>query len=269
MSALLATFLVIGSLGTTALAADNKLTITGSSTMAPLVSEMAKAFEKKNKGTRLDVQTGGSSRGIADPRAGLADVGMVSRALKADEKDLTAYTVAMDGVAVIVHKTNTVSQLTNEQIIGIYTGQIKNWKAVGGKDASITVVNKAEGRSTLELFLSYFMLKNTDIKAQVVIGDNEQGVKTVAGNPNAIGYVSVGTAVYDSNIGVPIKILPLASIQASIENVKNRTFPLSRPLNLVIRGQPSTLQKKFIDYALSNEVTELIKKEYFVPSTQR
>ncbi len=254
--------------GPNAFAADSKLTLTGSSTVAPLATEIGKLFEKKNAGTRVDVQSGGSSRGVADARAGLADIGMISRALKPDEKDLTGFPIALDGIAIILNKVNAVATLSNDQIIEIYKGQIKNWKEVGGKDAPITVVNKAEGRSTLELFLSYFKITNTEIKASVVIGDNEQGVKTVAGNTNAIGYVSVGTAEFNAKDGVAIKVLPLQGIEATIATVKAGTFPLSRPLLLVIKGEPTALQKKFLDFAQSSEVTELIKREYFVPITK-
>lgn len=251
-----------------ALAADEKLTVTGSSTIAPLALEMAKAYEKKNPGVRIDVQSGGSSRGISDARKGLAEIGMVSRALTEEEKDLKGFPVAMDGVTLILNKKNKVSTLTNEQIIAIYTGKITNWKEVGGKDAAITVVNKAEGRSTLEVFLNYFKIKNSDIKASVVVAENEQGIKTVAGNPNAIGYVSIGTAEYDSKNGVAIKLLPMLGIAANTENVKNGQFPMSRILNFVTKTEPTGLQKKFIEFALSKEATDLIKKDYFVPITK-
>jgi len=110
------------------------------------------------------VQTGGSSRGVSDARAGLADIGMASRALKNDEKDLLQFTIALDGISVILNKANPVESLNKQQIIDIYTGKIVNWETVGGNDAPITVINKAEGRSTLELFLHYFGLKNTEVK---------------------------------------------------------------------------------------------------------
>ena len=129
----------------------------------------------------------------------------------------------------------------------------------------ITVVNKAQGRSTLELFLQHFQLANRDIHPHVVIGDNEQGIKTVAGNPNAIGYVSIGTAHYDAEQGVPIRLLPLNRIPASLERVRNRTFPLSRPLTLVTKSPPAGLIKNFIEFSQSVEVHDLILKHYFVP----
>jgi phosphate transport system substrate-binding protein len=214
---------------------------------------------------RVDVQTGGSSRGINDARSGLAQIGMVSRSLKRDEGDLMAFAIANDGICVILHKSNPVNALSNDQIKAIFTGQIRNWKEVGGKDATITVANKAEGRSTLELFLSFFSLKNSEIKAQVIVGDNLQDIKTVSGNPNSIGYVSIGSAEFEEEEGTPLKLLPIDGIAATVENVREGRFPLSRPLNLVTRETPQGLIKQFIDFAQSKEVHDLVKDQYFVP----
>jgi phosphate transport system substrate-binding protein len=246
-----------------------KVVLTGSSTVAPLASEIGKRFESQRSGVRVDVQTGGSGRGITDSRQGLADIGLVSRSLKDDEKDLIAFPVARDGVCVILHKSNPIASLTDAQVVAIYTGEATNWKGLGGQDAPITVVNKAEGRSTLELFCTYYKLKNADIKAHVVIGDNAQGIKTVAGNPNSIGYVSIGTAEVESGQGTAIKLLPVGGIAATIGNVANGTFPLSRPLNLVVRKPPEGLVKSYIDFAQSDKVHDLIREQYFVPIVPR
>ncbi len=245
-------------------AAENRLLLTGSSTVAPLALEIGKRFEKLNPSVRVDVQTGGSTRGINDVRAKLADIGLVSRALKPDETDLMAHTIGLDGIGIILHQDNPVTTMSVEQIKAIYTGYITNWQEVGGKDARITVVNKAEGRSTLELFLHYLELKNSDIKPHVIIGDNQQGIKTVAGNPGAIGYVSIGTAEFESTQGTSIKLLPMESIAATVENVRNHSFPLSRPLNLITLGKPSSLAQRFIDFAQSERVDDLIQAQYFV-----
>jgi phosphate transport system substrate-binding protein len=244
---------------------QGKLVLTGSSTVAPLAAEIGKRFESEHPDVRVDVQTGGSSRGIADARTGVANIGMASRSLKEEEKDLQAFSIARDGIGIILHKENSLKSLSNQQVIDIYTGKLNNWQQVSGKNAPITVVNKAEGRSTLELFLGYFKLKNSDIKASVVIGDNQQGIKTVAGNPNAIGYVSIGTVEFSINNGVPIKLLPLNGIAATTENVQNETFPLSRPLNLVTKTQPQGLDQAFIEFAQSPQVNDIVKKQDFVP----
>lgn len=244
---------------------QGRLVLTGSSTVAPLAGEIAKRFEKLHPDVRIDVQTGGSSRGIADAKRGTADIGMASRALKPEETDLTAHTIAMDGVGMILHRDNPVRSLTDEQVIAIYTGRVSNWSEVGGSDAPITVVNKADGRATLEVFLKHFGLASPDIKASVIIGDNQQGIRTVAGDVNAIGYVSVGTADYEIGRGVPIRLLPMDGVEATTANVRNGSFPMSRPLNLVTHGPVSPLAQAFIDFARSSAVNDLVKAQYFVP----
>ncbi len=243
---------------------ESRLILTGSSTMAPLASEIAKRYEKQHPGVRIDVQTGGSSRGINDARMGLADIGMVSRALNNSEQDLSHFLIAMDGIGIIVHKSNSVTGLSDQQIIAIFTGKISNWQAIGGPDLPITVVNKAEGRSTLELFLHHFALNNSQIKAQVVIGDNQQGIKTVSGNPGAIGYVSIGAAEYEEQRGTPIKLLSMAGQPATATAVASGRWPLSRQLNLVVKGQPTGLARELIRFAQSAAVRDLIEAQFFV-----
>ena len=248
---------------------EQTLVLTGSSTVAPLAQQLAQRFEQTHPGVKVDVQAGGSSRGIADARSGLAQIGMVSRALKADEADLTAYTVARDGIAMIVHRDNPLTDISVDQVRAIYTGAVRDWSNVGAPAHAITVVNKAEGRSTLELFLHHFGLKASEVKPDIVIGDNQQGIKTVAGNAHAIGYVSIGTAEYEASHGTPIKLLMLGGKVPSSAAVRDGTFPLSRALNLVTRGEPTPLARQFLDFALSGAAHELIVHEHFVPVTPR
>ena len=256
-------FIVLGLVSADTL--SQRLVLTGSSTVAPLVGEIARRFESVNPGVRIDVQTGGSSRGINDVRNDVAGIGMVSRALKPNEHDLQAFAIALDGISLIVHANNSVATLSQQQIVDIYTGKITNWKAVGGQDARITVVNKAEGRSTLELFLSYLQLRSSQIKPHIIIGDNPQGIKTIAGNPHAIGYVSIGAAAYEAERGVSIRLLPLNGMDASVTNVRSGDFPLSRSLNLITRAPPSGLSLRFIEFARSEQVHDLVEAQYFVP----
>ncbi|MFU8832671.1 MAG: phosphate ABC transporter substrate-binding protein [Wenzhouxiangella sp.] len=244
---------------------SSRLILTGSSTVAPLAGEIARRFEARQPGVRVDVQTGGSSRGIADVRRGMADIGMVSRALSRDEADLAGHPIALDGVGIIVHRDNPVSALTDEQIVAIFTGRHTRWSEVGGTDERITIVNKAEGRATLEMFLGYFGMSSQAIRADVVVGDNMQGVRTVAGDRSAIGYVSIGTAVYEASRGTAIRLLPMGNIEATLANVRDGTFPLSRPLHLVTEGALSPLAEAFIAFASSREVSDLVEAQYFVP----
>ncbi|HIE65543.1 MAG: phosphate ABC transporter substrate-binding protein [Nitrospira sp.] len=245
-----------------------QLILTGSSTVAPLAAEMGKEFEKKYPGVRVDVQTGGSSRGIADARLGLADIGMVSRPLNKDETDLFAFTIAQDGISMILHADNPIERLSRTDIVNIYTGRIKNWKTLGGRDAPITVVNKAAGRSTLELFTAFLKISNHDIQVDVVIGDNAQGIKTVAGNINAVGYVSVGAAEYDAADGVSIKLIPISNGVTAMKTNPQEGTLLTRPLNLVTTSAPEGIVAAFIDFAQSTEVDPIIKEQYLVPVTQ-
>ena len=246
---------------------NDRLVLTGSSTVAPLLAEIAKRYEKNHPGVRIDVQTGGTTRGINDAKSGVADIGMASREPKSGEKNLNFYTVAMDGVAIILNSKNPVKNLTRDQVRDIFTGKIKSWSELpGGLNEEIIIVNKAEGRSTLELFLKYFKLKSKDIKAHVIIGDNQQGIKTVTVNPHSIGYVSIGSAYSQIKDGtVPLKLLPMSNVVASMDTVARGKYPLSRPLNMVTKTKPVGLAKDFIAYALSGDVDDIIKEQYFVP----
>lgn len=244
---------------------SGKLIVTGSSTIAPLAAELAKQFEKKHQQVKIDVQTGGSSRGITDVRQGTAHIGMVSRKLKNTENDLESYLLAKDGVSIIVHKSNPILELSADQIRSIYSGEIQNWKSLNGQDKKITIINKAEGRSTLEVFTEYFKLKNSQIKPDIIIGDNEQAIKLVSSNPHAIAYVSIGTAEYDIALGVPVKALPLNGINASTKTLMNSQFPLSRELNFISKGDMSALARAFMDFAQSPIANSFIKEYGFVP----
>lgn len=246
---------------------QQKLTITGASTIAPLVSELGKRFEKQHPGTRIDVHTGGSARGLADARQGLSDIGMVSEALTTEEqKGMQVFLIGRDGVSMIVHADNALDKIVSKQVVAVYTGKIKNWKDLGGKDAPITLVHKAEGRSTLTLFLHYFGIDNKAVKADVVVGDDQQGIKTVAGNPNAIGYVSIGSTEQSIKQGVKVKLLTLDGVKATSAAVADKSFPLLRQLNLVTKGEPTELTKQFIDFAQAQENYDIFRKENFVPA---
>jgi len=240
------------------------LVITGSSTIAPVLAEIAQQYEREHPGLRIDVQSGGSSRGIADVRSGLADIGMVSRALEGEEQKLRPYPIARDGVGIILNAQNPVAALSEAEVVAIYRGEIGSWKDLGGRDAPIVVVHKAEGRATLEVFLSHFGLDNRDVAADVIVGENEQAIKTVAGSPDAIGYVSIGTAAIDIEHGVPIKLLGAGGVAATLENLRRGVYPMARPLNLVTREPAEGLARAFIDYVRSPAAAAVIEAQHFV-----
>lgn len=240
--------------------------VTGSSTVAPVVADAARQYEATHPGVRIEVQSGGSSRGISDATTGVADLGMVSRVLKEEETNqLKAHTIAMDGVCVVLHKDNPVGQLDKQQLIDIYTKKITNWKEVGGQDATIVVANKAEGRSTLEIFLHYLGLDNADVKADVVVGENLHVIHSVVGNPNTIGYVSIGTASAEETAGTPIQLVVTDGKTPTMESVTDGSFPITRPLNIVTGSETSPAAQAFLDYLMSTEIHDLVGKHFFVP----
>lgn len=248
---------------------QNTLEITGSSTVAPLVAEIAKKFEEENPNTRINVQTGGSSRGISDIRKGISHIGMVSRALNDSEKDLQNYVIAKDGIGIITHAALTSQDFSSREIKDIFTGKTAHWKTKKGDHTKITVIHKAQGRSTSELFIKHFSLQYNDVNAHIIIGDNEQGIKNVSTIPGAIGYVSIGAAETAIRNQVPIKLVSLDGIHPSSKNVSNGTYAILRPLNLVTKDNSNPLAETFIKFAQSQNVSSIVRKLDFVPQQQR
>lgn len=240
--------------------------VSGSSTIAPLMAEIGRRFEAQHPDVRVDVQSGGTSRGIQDVRSGLAAIGMVSRTLNPDEQDLTPFIIANDGIALIVHADNPVTAIGSQQVVALYTGRLADWSALGGGTGRVVKVHKAEGRSTLELFLKHFQLDNAAVQPDLVIGDNQQGIKSVAGNPLAIGYVSIGSAEYEAKQGVPIKLLALDGHLASTQSLLDGSYPLRRELNLVVRGEPDANTRALLAFAQSSEVADLVDQHAFIPA---
>lgn len=258
--------IVAGCSQTSAQAENSELRLTGSSTVTPLITEFAEQYQIKNPNIDFKIQTGGSNQGIEDVRTGANDIGMVSRSLKEDEQTLQVFTIAQDGIALLLHQSNPVSELSPQQIVDLYTGKINNWQQVGGDDMPITVLNKTPNHATLGLFTEYFDLTPAAIQSDQLVGDNEDMLKTVRETPSAIGYVSIGAAEYQIVHGLPLKLLPLEGVPATIENVSSGDFPLARPLNLITQTTPRGLQKDFIDFALSPDVENIIKRQAFVPA---
>lgn len=252
---------------TTAMAdAEVRYLVTGSSTVAPILQIAAERLEAKQDGLILEVQTGGSSRGIQDARTGAVDAGMASRDLSADEAHgLNVIPLAYDGVALIVNASNPLTNITAAQVQDIYLDRSNDWSDFGGT-GPITVIHKAEGRATLEVFVKHFGLDNMAVQADVIVGDNAQGVRMVASDPNAVGYVSIGEALHAVSNGEPIRLLALDGVDATLDNVATGRFPLTRTL-YVLFPELDAPSRELLRYLQGPDGAAIIEELSFVPAT--
>lgn len=233
------------------------LTVAGSTSVQPFSEVLAEEFMAANKEVQINVQGGGSSVGIESAVSGAAGIGAVSRSVTSEEKakGLVDTIIALDGIAIVVHPSNAISSISTADVMNIYLGNIKNWKQLGGLDAPITVVTREDGSGTREAFTSLVMNKKDIISTAIVQNSTGAVRTTVAGDKNAIGYVSL------SSLNQEVKALQVDEIAANEANVKNGTYKLQRPFIYVTKGEPSGLAKAFIDYVLSPQGQQLIVEE--------
>lgn len=222
-----------------------RIKISGSTSVFPVIDGLKDLFESKNPDIKVEVEQGGSGVGISNAKTGIVDIGMSSRFLKTDEKPLTQTVLCLDGIAVVVNKQNPVSNLSPGQIAKIYDGRIKNWKEVGGNDARITLVTREVTSGTRGAFEELIM-EGQLIDDRLCLVQNSTGnaALTVQNDRNAITYMSLGVLDHFDSL----KAVSVGGIAATTGNVKNGTYPLSRPFLLLTRGEPSGAVKVFMDY---------------------
>jgi len=266
---LLFTFVCTGCSSSAENSAPSKLVIAGSTTLQPLVEILAEKYQEENVNVLIDIQAGGSSVGVTSVRNELAQIGMVSRELKAGESSLFVSPIAYDGISLIVHNSNPIQSLSKEQIVHIYAGQITNWQELGGDDVQITVVNKEQGRGTLAIFENHFDLKGKITNKALIIGPNGQAIATTANNPGAISYVPIAAALSATNEGSMIRTIQLDGIDPTVENVQSQIYPLRRKLNLVTVEQPTALSGDFINFIYSPQGQNIVSAQGFVPFSRR
>ncbi len=238
----------------------DSIEISGSTTVLPIIQAASEEFMKVKEGVRVDVQGGGSSVGIEAVSNGVADIGMSSRDLKPEEeKGLYKIPLAVDAIAIIVNKKNPVDGLTLEEARKIFSGEIANWKEVGGKDEEIIVVNRDEASGTREAFSKLLMGKKKFLKKAIIQPGSGQVRSVVSSTPGAVGYLSLGY------VGDEVKVLSLEGVEPNLENIKQGRYQLARTLYLLTRGKPEGLNKSFIDFVLSPKVQKEIVKKAYVP----
>jgi phosphate transport system substrate-binding protein len=252
-------------------ALSGTLTLAGSTTVQPLAEKAGEAFMDANPDVTIEVQGGGSSVGITAAADGTADIGNISREVKKEEleanPEFQVFTVAKDGIAIVVNPKVKLDNLTKEQVRDIFSGKITNFKEVGGPDAPITVASREEGSGTRSAFQELVMQHKDasgnkvedEIVATAILQSSNGALRTtVAETPNTIAYLSFGY-LDDSVVAVNIE-----GIEATVENVLNSTYPISRPLNMITNGDPNPLAKAFIDFLLSDAGQAIAVEEGFI-----
>lgn len=252
-----------------------KLKIKGSDTILPLTQMEAEQYMKSNKSASIMVTGGGSGVGLAALQNGTTDIAQASRSLKLDEKlklkaNGKAYkeiTIAFDALAVIVNPSNKVSQLTREQLEGIFTGKITNWKQVGGADMRIVVYSRETSSGTYEFFKEHVLGNKNYAASALLMPATGAVVQSISQTKGAIGYV--GLAYLEKSV----KALKVSYNQGktyvapSVAAAKNKSYPISRPLFYYYLTSVEKTVSPFIKFVLSPAGQQLVLKIGYVPLT--
>ncbi len=258
---------------------NNSLQVKGSDTMVNLAQAWAEKYMEKNPLEFIAVTGGGSGTGLASLLSGTCAIAMSSRTIKQKEIDLAKLKgiipneikVALDGIAVVVNPKNSEDKLTLDQLAGIFSGKITNWKEVGGMDEKIVILSREVNSGTHVYFKEHVLRKNDPSSQEefspkaLMLSSSQAIADEVAGNISAIGYYGMG---YISPKQKPVAIAKddkSAYIVPAIENVVKNVYPISRPLFIYTNGQPQGGVKKFVDFILSPEGQEIVLKTDFVP----
>lgn len=236
-------------------AAGGTVATDGSTSMEKVIGALGESFMEANSGTTFTYNPTGSGSGIQAVSEGRCDIGLSSRALKDDEKasGLKETTLALDGIAIIVNPQNPVQDLTLEQIAKIYTGEITNWKDVGGSDAEIVLIGREAGSGTRDGFETITGTAEA-CKYRQELTSTGDVIATVASNPDAIGYASLA-ALKDT-----VKALSVSGVTPTEETVKDGSYIIQRPFVLVTKEGTalSATAQKFFDFALSTDAADII-----------
>ena len=239
----------------------NAQRIKGSDTCLPLSQKEAELFMKANSGTTVTVTGGGSGVGIAALIEGTTDIAQSSRAIKFDEKQkmqeggktAKEVIIAYDALAIVVHPQNKVTNLTREQLEGIFTGKIKNWKEVGGDDLAVIPYARETSSGTYEFIKEYVLLNKNYMNGIMSMPATGAIIQSVSQTRGAIGYV--GLAYLNANVKAVHVSYDKGKtfVEPTVANAKNNTYPIVRPLLYYYASKSEALVKPFIDYILSTE----------------
>lgn len=238
------------------------VTLAGSTAFQPFAEKLAERYMLIHPEIGVTVQGGGSAVGIQSALSGTADIGMADLVrLPADAAELQPVTVAKDGIVIVVHPSNPLSGLTLEQIRGLFSGTIGNWKDLGGPDASVTVVSREAGSGTRSSFEQ--IAGDFSLSGDAIIQDSNGTIReTVANDASAVGYLSHGL------LNERIKALQVDGADCTVETIQAGRYPLVRPIFLLTRGAPTGAAAAFIEYVRSPDAQKVIGESGLIPAIQ-
>ena len=245
----------------TAAALSGNVATGGSTSMKNVIAALTEGFAEVEPGVTVSYDPTGSGAGITGATDKTLDIGLSSRALKDDEKnDVDGTVVALDGIAIIVNKDSKVADLTVEQLKKMFTGEITNWKDVGGDDGDIVLVGREAGSGTRDGFESIVDVKDSCKYAQELTATGAV-ISAVEANPLAIGYASL------SAVGDTVKMVTVGGVECSEETVKDGSYEVQRPF-VFVTNKSVTLSEQaqaFFDFATSADAADLIRTAGAVP----
>lgn len=232
----------------------------GSTSMKNVIAALTEGFAELEPDVTISYDPTGSGAGITGAADKTLDIGLSSRALKADETGVTGTIVALDGIAIIVNKDNKVEDLTVDQLKQMFTGEITNWSEVGGDDGEIVLVGREAGSGTRDGFESIVDVKDSCKYAQELTATGAV-ISAVEANPLAIGYASL------SAIGDTVKAVTVGGVECSEETVKDGSYEVQRPFVFVTNDSVtlSAQAQAFFDFAASTDAADLIRTAGAVP----
>lgn len=243
--------------------ADSSQTVAtdGSTSMEKVIGYLSEAYMEEHGDIKVTYNPTGSSSGIQAVAEGRCDIGLASRDLKEEEtEDLQGTVVAIDGIGIIIHPDNPVTDLTIEQIGMIYSGEITNWKEVGGSDAAIVCIGREAASGTRDGFEEVTNTKDKCKYSQELTSTGDV-VQTVSGNPNAIGYASV------ASINDTVKMVSVEGVSPTTETIQAGEYKVQRNFVLVTKKDTplSGAAQEFFDFATSSQADSLITEAGAVP----
>lgn len=246
--------------------AGESLTVQGSSTVLPIAQRTAEVYMQQNADVNISVRGGGSGNGIAALIDGSTDIADASRFIKdkevkaAFEKGIypVPHKVAMDGIAVVVHPSNPVSNLTTDQIKQIYTGKVTNWKEFGGEDEEVVIISRDSSSGTFETFEELVLDGERVVASALLQATNGAVASVVTETEGAIGYVGLGY------LDDTIKAVKVNGVMPSSSTVANGKYPVARPLFMFTNGWPEGLTADFINFVLSPEGQKIAEEQGYV-----